>query len=120
MENSIGQALWYGLQTNKRPGIILLIEAPEQRKYAIQLGSALSYAGLDERIKVWFWPDDFPGIVPAPKASAEPNPQLGTPTGFWLNLNGNKRHKATCKWYANTSRGKYCSAEEGTPAGCCH
>ncbi|MFT4686663.1 MAG: hypothetical protein ACJATN_002299 [Neolewinella sp.] len=118
-KESIGQALWYGLQRNKQPGIILLIESPAQRKYAIQLGSALDYAGLGNSITVWIWPDDFPGIKPASTAEQRRHPV--TKTGkFWLNLNGNKRHKSSCKWFVNTTKGRFCTANEGVPAGCCY
>jgi hypothetical protein len=115
-KNSIGQALWYGMQRNKRPGIILLIESPAQRKYAIQLGSALDYAGLGNSITVWLWPDDFPGVTPANRAR---QPAVGSGV-FWLNLNGNKRHTGSCKWFRNTTKGRLCTEAEGVPAGCCH
>lgn len=115
-KNSIGQALWYGLQRNKQPGIILLIETPAQRKYAIQLGSALDYAGLSNSISVWLWPDDFPRVQPEISVR---QPAVGS-GDFWLNLNGNKRHTSNCKWFRNTTKGRLCTAEEGTAAGCCH
>jgi len=118
-KNSIGQALWYGMQRNKKPGIILLIESPAQRKYALQLGSALDYAGLGNSIDVWLWPDDFPGLVPESATTRQIRPVVGTGT-YWLNLNGNKRHTSNCRWFQNTTKGRLCTAEEGTPAGCCH
>jgi len=104
------------MQRNKRPGIILLIESPAQRKYAIQLGSALDYAGLSNSITVWLWPDDFPGVEPENRAIS---PAIGS-GDFWLNLNGNKRHTSNCRWFRNTTRGRLCTSDEGTPAGCCH
>lgn len=118
-KQSIGQALWYGLQTNKKPGIILLIEHPDQRKYAIQLGSALQYAGLDNSIQVWLYPDDFPGLE---VESTESRVQRAAATGkqYWLNTSSNKRHTARCRYFENTSKGRYCSAKEGEPAGCCN
>lgn len=118
-KNSIGQALWYGLQRNKQPGIILLIESPAQRKYAIQLGSALDYAGLGNSITVWLWPDDFPGVKPATTANQRTEPVDGTGE-YWLNLNGYKRHNSSCSWFRNTTKGRLCTVEEGVPAGCCH
>ncbi len=118
-KNSIGQALWYGMQRNKRPGIILVIESPAQRKYAIQLGSALNYAGLGNSISVWLWPDDFPGVQPETGTNQRVQPALGS-GDFWLNLNGNKRHTSSCKWFRNTTKGRLCTVVEGTPAGCCH
>jgi len=116
-KNSIGQALWYGLQTNKTPGIILLIESPAQRKYAIQLGSAIRYAGLENSVKVWLWPDDFAGLTVGPPART---PNDDATLTHWLNLNGNKRHTSKCRWYGKTSKGRYCTPGEGVAAGCCH
>lgn len=58
-KNAIGQSLWYGLQTNVTPGIVLIKRERSDNKYVIQLGSALAYAGLSERIRVWVYPDDF-------------------------------------------------------------
>jgi hypothetical protein len=118
-KNSIGQALWYGLQRNKQPGIILLIESPAQRKYAIQLGSALDYAGLGNSITVWLWPDDFPGVKPISTANQRTQPVEGTGE-YWLNLNGHKRHMSSCSWFRNTTKGRLCTVEEGVAAGCCH
>lgn len=114
-KNSIGQALWYGLQLNKRPGIILLIETAADRKYAIQLASALRYAGLSDAIRVWVYPDDFPDVT----VGAQRRTISAEATGYWLNLNGNKRHTSKCRWYNNTSRGRFCTVDEGMPAGCC-
>ena len=62
-KNSIGQSLWYALQTNKKPGIILLIRSEKDYKYFIQLNSALSYAKLDEKIKVLLFPNDFEELI---------------------------------------------------------
>lgn len=49
-KQSIGQALWYGLQTNRLPAIVLIKREPKDQKYVIQLGSALNYAGLGDKI----------------------------------------------------------------------
>lgn len=116
-KNSIGQSLWYGQQTLKKPGIILLIESAAERKYAIQLQSTIDYFGLTDQIKVWRYPDDFPGVT---VSAAEPAPQQDGTLTHWLNLNGNKRHTSSCRWYGKTTRGRYCTATEGEPAGCCH
>jgi DNA gyrase/topoisomerase IV subunit B len=40
-KHSIGQALWYGLQTNKKPGVVLIIRENKEFKYLQQLNSAL-------------------------------------------------------------------------------
>lgn len=43
---SIGQALYYSLQTGKRAGIVLILEKPEDRKYWIRLNSTIRHFGL--------------------------------------------------------------------------
>lgn len=58
-KESIGQCLWYALQDNKEPGIILLLREPKDYKYFIQLNSAIAYAKLTDRIKVHLFPNDF-------------------------------------------------------------
>lgn len=57
-KNSIGQALWYAMQTNKRAAIILILENPQRdRSHTIRLGSVVQSNHLP--IDVWLWPDDF-------------------------------------------------------------
>jgi len=58
-KNSIGQALWYSLQTNKKPGIIIIIESEKDYNYGIMLNSALAHGGLSEQIEVLFYPEDI-------------------------------------------------------------
>ncbi|QDH80619.1 hypothetical protein FKX85_16855 [Echinicola soli] len=58
-KNAIGQSLWYGLQTNRKPGIILILRSRKDYKYYIQLNSALNYAKLQDEIVVYIYPDDF-------------------------------------------------------------
>ena len=58
-KEAIGQALWYALQTNTQPGIILILKGKEEYKYFVQLNSALQYAGLTGRFSVLRFPDDF-------------------------------------------------------------
>ena len=48
---AIGQALYYSLQTGKRPGIVLIIESIKDRKYWIRLNSIIKYYDLP--IDVW-------------------------------------------------------------------
>lgn len=62
-KDAIGQAIWYGLQTNKKPGIILLLKSKENYKYYIQLNSALTYANLNDRIVVFLYPNDFRELI---------------------------------------------------------
>jgi len=62
-KDAIGQSLWYGLQTNKKPGIIFLLKSDSEYKYAQQLNSALQYAGLDSSIVVYLYPYDFQNLI---------------------------------------------------------
>jgi len=43
---SLGQALYYSLQTGKRAGIVLILESPTDRKYFIRLNSIIQHFGL--------------------------------------------------------------------------
>jgi hypothetical protein len=64
-KQSIGQSIWYGLQTYKKPGIILLLRSKEDYKYFIQLNTALEYAHLSDQIKVYLFPNDFQEFIEA-------------------------------------------------------
>lgn len=41
-----GQALWYSYQTNKRGGIVLILEAKEDKEYWIKLNSMVMFFNL--------------------------------------------------------------------------
>ena len=57
-KESIGQCLWYSLQTNKRPGIVLIVaDEKRDRGHIIRLGSVIEANKLP--IHLWIWPDDF-------------------------------------------------------------
>ncbi|HAQ36972.1 MAG TPA: hypothetical protein DCX89_09190 [Saprospirales bacterium] len=91
-KNSIGQALWYGLQTNKKPGIVLVMENIDQRKYGIMLQSALDYAGIADKITVWFYPEDF-GL-----GFSIAQPLIGE-IQYSYNRNSGVRHNSNCTYF---------------------
>ena len=62
-KESIGQALWYAVQTTKKPGIILILKDASQYKYFIQLNTALDYAGLTDKVDVFLFPNDFKAFL---------------------------------------------------------
>lgn len=122
-KNSIGQALWYGLQTNRSAGVILIMKDNGDFKYVQQLQSALDHGGLGNTIRVWVYPIDFP-TVQLKDAKAAPQSLMATPeeTGsgqYWLTTNSNKRHRSSCRWFRN-SKGRLCTSAEGVAAQCCH
>lgn len=43
---SIGQALYYSIQTGKRAGIVLILEKPTDRKYWIRLNTIIQHFNL--------------------------------------------------------------------------
>jgi len=43
---ALGQALYYGLQSGKRPGVVLIMEKPSDRKYWIRLNTTIQYYNL--------------------------------------------------------------------------
>ena len=62
-KDAIGESIWYGLQTNKKPGIIILLKSESEYKYAQQLNSAMQYAGLDSSIVVYIYPNDYQNMI---------------------------------------------------------
>jgi len=62
-KNAIGQSLWYGIQSNKKPGIILILKDKKDYKYFIQLNSTLKHANLENSIKVFLYPNDFKHLM---------------------------------------------------------
>lgn len=57
-KQSIGQCLWYSMQSNKPAGIVLVItDAKRDRPHVIRLGSVIEKNKLP--IKLWLYPDDF-------------------------------------------------------------
>ena len=108
-KEAIGQTLWYSLNTNKKPGIVL-IRKNDSDTYHFQLYATLEYAHLTDSIKVWLYPDDFVNYK-----SLEQD-LLGR---YWLNTSSNKRHNSKCSSFVNTKRGKFCTAREGKPCGRC-
>lgn len=43
---AIGQALYYGLQTGKRPGVVLILEGLQDRKYWLRMNSTIQHFNL--------------------------------------------------------------------------
>ena len=109
-KESIGQALWYAIQSNKRAGIILIRETKADFKYVQQLFSALEYSQLTSKLTVLIYPDDFPNV--------KQTIQKERVTGFWLSKNSKKRHNKECHHFAQTN-GYYCGPNDGKAAGCC-
>lgn len=100
-KHSIGQALWYGLQTGKKPGIILIKKTIDDRKYGIMLESALDYAGLGENIEVWFYPEDFGGTYEGMQTQRQEHKQhlIQTFGQYTRNKNSGVRHNSKCAYF---------------------
>jgi len=48
---AVGQSLWYSFQTNKKPGIVLILKSGKDRKHLMRLPSLIDGKGLG--IDVW-------------------------------------------------------------------
>jgi hypothetical protein len=48
---ALGQSLWYALNTNKKAGIVLILESLDDNKYWIRLNTVIKYHKL--QIDVW-------------------------------------------------------------------
>lgn len=113
-KQAIGQALWYGLQTNKQAGIVLIKRKNSDHKYVIQLGSVLQHAGLDQAIKVWVYPDDFS----TSSTTRNPSPPPPSANQHWLTISSKTRHNSTCRYF-NVSAGRVCRPDEGKACKLC-
>lgn len=59
------------------------------------------------------------GTEQAPRAPPAPVTEAAAEQSYWLNTSSNVRHNRSCRYYANTKRGRKCSASEGKPCGIC-
>lgn len=58
-KDAIGKALWYGMQTHRDAGIILIVENQADQKYIKQLKTTIEYMNGNKEIHVKVYPDDF-------------------------------------------------------------
>lgn len=131
-KEAIGQALWYGLQTDRQAGVILIKRTAKEFKFVQQLQSTLDHAGLAGKVEVRVYPDDFPLAAAAHRYEEVPTElhalqgernksssiDAKDKTDHWLTKNSKKRHNKHCSIYEK-SKGRYCAPDEGIPAGCC-
>lgn len=119
-KNAIGQSLWYGLQLERQPGIVLVMKDINDRKYGIMLQSAIDYAGLIDKIKVWFYPEDF-GISfaqPIQTYNVERQQIVQTNGQYSLNKSSGIRHNSRCHYY-NCKNCEASSGDKGKACGKC-
>lgn len=119
-KNAIGQSLWYALQTNKKPGIVVLMKSLSDRKYGIMLQSAIDYAGLSDKIKVWFYPEDFGVTFEDLQAarSIHTKDQIENHGNYTKNINSGIRHKSTCAYF-DCKNCAPCDPNDGKACGKC-
>lgn len=120
-KHAIGQALWYAQQTNKSPGIILIMQSKYEWKYGIMLQSTLDYAGLSDKVKVWFWPRDFNISFKQASIQAASYKQSlisNTDCKYWLTKSSKVKHNKTCRHFGNTN-GRCSTKNEGRPCKVC-
>jgi hypothetical protein len=101
-KDAIGQSLWYGLQLERQPGIVLIMKTIQDRKYGIMLQSAIDYAGLTDKIKVWFYPEDFgiPFAQPVQKFIEERQEVVQTNGQYSYNKSSGIRHNSRCTYFS--------------------
>lgn len=51
---AIGQSLFYGIQTNRKPGILIILENPDDRRFLIRLGTVIR----EHRLPIALWTID--------------------------------------------------------------
>jgi hypothetical protein len=119
-KQSIGQSIWYAMQTNKKAGIVLIIKNLEDRKHGIRLQSAIDYAGLNNNIKVWYYPEDFNTSYASEIKPYEEDYKKNRITNISHSFNRNSkvRHNGTCTYYG-CKNCVPCGADEGKACGKC-
>jgi hypothetical protein len=113
-KHSIGQALWYAIQTNKKAGIILIMKDESDYKYGIMLQSTLDYARISDVIQVWFYPQDFGGSFENQKQEEKNYRQEldEKDCQYWITRSSHVRHNKSCQHFGN-SKGECGSATDG-------
>lgn len=118
-KHSIGQSLWYAQQMNLSPGIVLIVLDSVDWNMGIRLNSTLQYAGLSDKVRVWYYPEDFDTTVEQFKEKFEQQKSADpAATDYWLSTNSGVRHNSQCQWYTQ-SKGRYCKSDEGKPCSKC-
>ncbi len=112
-KESIGQSLWYALQTNRKAAIVLIIEGERDFNYVQKLQTTIDHNGLSQSITVIVYPDDFQNT----KTLISPSSKV-IGGNHWLSTNSNARHNSSCRWF-EVSKGRRCRANHGKAAGCC-
>lgn len=100
-KHSIGQAMWYALQKNKKPGIILLMRDIDDYRYFVMLNSALSTFGLSQNFDVKLYPEDF---STSGKVGSSTNRNLTSrlrlsDLNYSCNRSSGVRHNSNCSYY---------------------
>jgi len=106
---AIGQSLNYGFQTNKRAGIVLILEKPSDRRHLIRVNSIIQHYGLP--IDVWEIKGYEPGRVTEPDSASKVN------SDFWISSTG-KTHKQGCRYYGQ-GKGRYAKKASGNDCRIC-
>lgn len=102
---AIGQSLNYGFQFDRKPGILLILERPSDRKHLIRINSIIRHYDLP--IDVW--------EISAQSATAK---NQSTSSGdYWISSTG-KTHKKGCRYYGN-GNGKYSTKGSGNNCKIC-
>jgi hypothetical protein len=116
-KESVGQALFYAQRTNKKAGIVLVMQSLADSKYGIMLQSTLDYMGLQEKVKVWFYPEDFGETFDRAQItySSSYNATRPVSTSYTRNTNSGVRHNAFCG-YANCTNCVSCGPNDGKKA----
>lgn len=98
---AIGQSLNYGFQFDRKPGILLILESPSDRKHLIRINSIIRHYKLP--IEVW----DTAGYeeIEYQKTNATAE------SSYWISSTG-KTHRQGCRYYGK-GNGKYSAKASG-------
>ena len=125
----IKQALHYAAAKDRKAGLALLIDGNGDTAQALEdarrlcLESNVQFWLINEHVTV----NDLLAQKGTAATSATVLPLMGDATTgvqtaqktHWLNTSTGVRHNAGCRWFGNTTSGRYCPANEGRACGTC-
>lgn len=111
----IGQVLHYAHMTGKSP--VLALMAYSRSPESLRTNTIRRLALVEKTCQAYGV--HLLVLLPQKMRIIGENPDVGTETGYWINLRTGVRHRPGCRFYRNTAEGRPCGPDEGRPCSLC-
>ena len=109
---AVGQSLNYSFQSNRKAGIVLIVEKQSDYKHLVRLNSLIRHHKLDVEV----WPIfAYKGEGPSSGNSASAGGVSSVGERYWITSTG-ITHNSSCRYFAKTKSGK--RSGKGTGRNC--